>query len=50
MAAAGGEAFEKECIEGIRAEGRIKMAQRYFGRHYVADEMPEGNDEYLEIF
>ena len=29
MVADGGEAFEKECIEGIRAEGRIKMVQRY---------------------
>jgi nitroreductase len=47
---AGGATFEKKCVEGIRAEGRIKMAQRYFGTHYVADEMPEGNDEYLKIF
>ncbi len=48
--AAGGEALERECLERIRREGRIRMAQRYFGTHYVADEMPEGNDEYLAIF
>jgi len=47
--AVGGEAFERECIEGIRAEGWIKMAQRYFGAHYNADEMPKENDEYIEI-
>ena len=48
--AAGGQAFAKKCLESIRASGRIKMAQRYFGAHYVADQMPEGNDEYLKIF
>jgi len=47
--AIGGEALEKRCMESIRAVGHIKMAQRYFGTHYEAGEMVEGNDEYLKI-
>lgn len=48
--ATGGEALEKKCMESIKAEGHINMAQRYFGAHYRADEMPRGNDEYMRIF
>lgn len=47
--AVGGGPLEKKCLAAIKAEGRINMAQRYFGTHYGAQEMPEGNDEYLKI-
>jgi nitroreductase len=47
--AVGGEQLEMRCLDAISAGGRITMGQRYFGTHYRADEMPEGNDEYLKI-
>ena len=47
--AVGGLQFERKCIAGIKERGHINWAQRYFGTHYLADVMPEGNDEYLRI-
>lgn len=44
-----GEEFARSCIDGIKKNGYINMAQWYFGLHYRADEMPEGNDEYLKL-
>lgn len=45
-----GEEFADRCLERIRENGYISAIQRYFGLHYRADLMPEGNAEYLEIF
>lgn len=44
-----GEDFAKKCYERIKANGYINRAQRYFGLHYRADLMPEGNDNYLKL-
>lgn len=44
-----GEEFAKKCAERIKANGCINRAQHYFGLHYQADLMPEGNDEYLKL-
>jgi len=39
------EAYARRCLARIEADGFINPAQRYFGLHYRADEMPEGNDD-----
>lgn len=44
-----GEKFAKKCVNRIKADGYINMAQYYFGLHYKADVMPEGNDNYLKL-
>lgn len=44
-----GEKFARECIEKINKNGYISPVQRYFGLHYRADSMPEGNDTYLQL-
>jgi len=44
-----GEEFAKKCSERIKANGYINRAQNYFGLHYRADLMPEGNDNYLKL-
>ena len=44
-----GEVFAKKCADRIKANGYINRAQNYFGLHYRADLMPEGNDDYLKI-
>jgi nitroreductase len=44
-----GEEFAKKCEDRIRANGCINMAQYYFGLHYQADSMPEGNENYLRL-
>jgi len=36
-----------ECIEKIKERGYINFALRYFGLHYVADEMVSANEEYI---
>lgn len=43
------EEFARKCIARIRENGYIRPAQRYFGLHYVADEMPQDNDDFLAI-
>jgi len=43
-----GEEFARKCLARIREKGHINIAQRYFGLHYHADDMPAGNDTYLE--
>jgi len=43
------EDFAKRCIEKIKQNGYINSVQRYFGLHYRADRMPQGNMEYLSI-
>lgn len=42
-----GEAFAQRCLGRIQQQGYISTVQRYFGLHYRADQMPEGNEEYL---
>jgi len=44
-----GEKFAKKCIEKIKANGYINAVQRYFGLHYCADSVPEGNHRYLAL-
>jgi FMN reductase [NAD(P)H] len=44
-----GDEFARRCLERIRERGRIGMSQRYFGLHYVADEMAEGSDTILQL-
>lgn len=44
-----GNEFAEKCIEKIKENGYINPVQRYFGLHYCADLMLDGNDEYLEI-
>jgi nitroreductase len=47
--AVNGEEFGEKCAERIKANGYINMAQHYFGLHYRADVMPQGNDNYLRL-
>jgi len=44
-----GEEFGRRCMDRIHENGYINAAQRYFGLHYPADLMPQGNDRYLEL-
>ena len=44
-----GEEFARKCLNKIKENGYINTVQLYFGLHYRADLMPEGNDEYLQI-
>ncbi len=44
-----GEEFAERCVERIMENGYISPVQRYFGLHYRADIMPEGNMEYLRM-
>jgi len=44
-----GEEFARKCINKIKENGYINTVQLYFGLHYRADLMPEGNDDYLQI-
>jgi nitroreductase len=43
-----GAKFAQECLAVIRKRGYINMAQLYFGLHYFADVMPDGNDTFLK--
>lgn len=44
-----GEGFAERCISKIRENGYISSVQRYFGLHYRADRMPQGNLDYLRL-
>jgi nitroreductase len=44
-----GKKFARQCVERIKENGYINMAQRYFGLHYRADWMTAGNEEFLKI-
>jgi FMN reductase [NAD(P)H] len=44
-----GKAFVKQCVDKIRQNGYISPAQTYFGLHYCANTMPEGNQHFLEL-
>lgn len=43
------EAYARRCLARVAADGFINPAQRYFGLHYCADEMPERNTEFLRL-
>ena len=44
-----GEEFAQRAVEMARARGKVRVAQRYFGLHYVADQMAADNMEYMRI-
>lgn len=44
-----GGAFADECIADIKGKGYISVAQRYFGLHYAADIMADGNEDFMKI-
>ena len=44
-----GSEFAGQCLASIEEAGYINMAQRYFGLHYQADEMPTGNEEFVSL-
>lgn len=44
-----GQKFAEDCIARIKKAGYINAVQRYFGLHYLANEMPKNNEEYLKI-
>lgn len=46
----GGKGYAEKCLARARKQGYISPAQRYFGLHYVADYMPQGNLKYLKQF
>jgi nitroreductase len=45
-----GMAFAEKALARIKKQGFINRAQYYFGLHYRADEMPEGNEKYMKMF
>ena len=45
-----GEAYAEHCLARIREAGYINAVQRYFGLHYVADAMAQGNEAFLQTF
>lgn len=45
-----GEDFARRCIARVQETGYIKNVVRYFGLHYIANEMPEGNLDFLKTF
>ena len=42
-----GAAFARRCLQKIEESGQISPVQRYFGLHYRASEMPQGNEDYV---
>jgi FMN reductase [NAD(P)H] len=44
-----GAEFAGQCVQRIQENGYIRPVQRYFGLHYRANMMPQGNDEYLAL-
>ncbi|MFH1892073.1 MAG: nitroreductase family protein [Candidatus Zixiibacteriota bacterium] len=43
-----GEDFANKCLTMIRDNGYVNIAQAYFCLHYIADEMPNRNEEFLK--
>lgn len=43
------ENYAKGCTERTKQNGFINMANHYFGLHYCADEMVDGNDMFLDL-
>jgi len=44
-----GPEFAARCAARIERDRCLNMAQMYFALHYCADEMPEGNEDFLAI-
>ncbi len=44
-----GKDFADNCLARIKEQSYINAAQRYFGLHYAADLMSEGNDDFIKI-
>jgi nitroreductase len=44
-----GADFAAGALERVKERGAFNAVQRYFGLHYRADELPQGNDEYQRI-
>ncbi|MBN2226971.1 MAG: nitroreductase family protein [candidate division Zixibacteria bacterium] len=44
-----GDEFADRCIEKVKAQGYFSPVQNYFGLHYQADFMPQGNEEFLAM-
>lgn len=44
-----GEQFAERCAAEIKRKGHINAVQNYFGLHYQADLMPQGNSAYLSL-
>ncbi len=44
-----GDKFASEAMEQVRKQGYFNAIQNYFGLHYVAHFMPEGNEDYLNM-
>jgi FMN reductase [NAD(P)H] len=46
----GGEKFAQRCVARAQKQGYISPVQRYFGLHYVADYMSQGNPKFMKQF
>ncbi|PKK83006.1 MAG: hypothetical protein CVT49_10705 [candidate division Zixibacteria bacterium HGW-Zixibacteria-1] len=44
-----GDDFARKCLASIKERGYINMAQYYFGLHYTADVMPQGNEDFVKM-
>lgn len=44
-----GATFAEACLARIHAQGFLNPAQHLFGLHYTADEMPQGNEDFLRV-
>lgn len=44
-----GEDFAERCIARVEQNGYINAVQRYFGLHYIANRMPENNEDFLKL-
>lgn len=45
-----GKEFAEKCLIKIKEQRYINWAQRYFGLHYPADVMPDGNENFMKAF
>lgn len=43
-----GHEFAEKCLDKIEENGYISIAQQYFGLHYCADLLPDGNEDFLK--
>lgn len=43
-----GHEFAEKCLDKIEENGYISIAQQYFGLHYSADLLPDGNEDFLK--
>ncbi len=44
-----GDEYAMKCEQRMREDGYVNRAQNYFGLHYKADTMPEGNVEFWRL-